>query len=374
MSHKWKSYRPLFYLSPILTILLLFILTFYVLITPAPRLKSSTIDLLFLKNSIIPIRLTIIGLAGLNLFKIILEIILYRGLRVPFAQLFGIISFLTSIIAFTPYNRSNEMFDWQWELAACSTLFQWLNTAVILRSVPFVGNVIVMFQSVLINFVSLIFVIFPLLIAFTIATQMIFYNHSSFLTITVSMHKLSAMLIGEFGFEDLFFSKPIFPAATFIFIPFIAIMTTIFMNLLLGLTVGDIQICMENARAKASMRFKHKILVFLYLKFLDAYRIRELIYIESTLPSISWLRKNVVDNETIDVLKDSILTKENEQDKEENEDNYNESLSNRQRISELEKLFDIVNKLSSQAKQVLEQENHLEIILKQLLSARKTHE
>ena len=114
--------------------------------------------------------------------------------------------------------------------------------------------------------------------------------------------------------------------------------------------------------------------MFFYLNFLDAYRIRELIYIESTLPSISWLRKNVVDNETINVYKDSILTKENEQDKEENEDNYNESLSNRQRISELEKLSDIVNKLSSQAKQVLEQENHLEIILKQLLSARKTHE
>ena len=267
MSHKWRLYRPLFYLSSILTILLLLILTFYVLITPAPKLKPSTTDLPFMKNSIISIRLAIVGLAGLNLFKIILEIILYRGLRVPFAQLFGIISFLTSIIAFIPYNRSNEMFDWQWELAACSTLFQWLNTAVILRSVPFIGNVIVMFQSVLINFVSLIFVIFPLLIAFTIATQMIFYNHSSFLTITVSMHKLSAMLIGEFGFEDLFFSKPIFPAATFIFIPFIAIMTTIFMNLLLGLTVGDIQSCMENARAKASMRFKNNILVFLF-KFL----------------------------------------------------------------------------------------------------------
>jgi len=260
ISRKWKLYRPHFYLTFILTLLLLFIVTSYVLIIPAPNLKPSiNISISLIEKYFLPIRWMIVILAGINFLKIIIEIILYHGLRVPFAQLFGIISFLTSIIAFIPYNQTNQTINLQWQLAACSTLCQWFNIAFILRSVPFIGNFIVMFQSILINFVSLIFVILPLFIAFTIATYMIFYNHSAFLTIMFSIHKLSAMIIGEFDYEILFYSKPTFLIATFVFIPFIVIMTIVFMNLLLGLTVGDIQICMENARAKASKKkFKKK--------------------------------------------------------------------------------------------------------------------
>jgi hypothetical protein len=253
MSRKWKLYRPFFYFNFTLIFLLLFILTFYVLIIPAPNLKSPTnISIPLIEKYHLQIQWIIVILAGINFFKITLEILLYRGLRVPFAQLFGIISYLTSIIAFIPYKKTNEIIYWQWQLAAFSILSQWFNIAFILRSVPFIGNFTVMFQSILINFVSLIFVILPLFIAFTIATYMIFYNHKAFLTIMLSIHKLSAMIIGEFDYETLFYSKPTFNIASFVFIPFIGIMTIVFMNLLLGLTIGDIQISMENARAKAS--------------------------------------------------------------------------------------------------------------------------
>lgn len=137
-------------------------------------------------------------------------------------------------------------------MAALSVLFQWFNIALILRSVPSIGKVIIMFQSILVKFTSLVFVILPLLIAFMISTHMIFYNHSAFLGILFSVRKLSAMLIGEFDYETLFHSKPTFTIASVIFISFIVIMAIVFMNLLLGLTVGDIQICLENAEAKAS--------------------------------------------------------------------------------------------------------------------------
>jgi hypothetical protein len=264
MSRKWRLYRPLFYLSLILTFLLLFMLTFYVLIVPAPNQKPSIIATLpFIKMSIVPMQWIIVTLAGINLFKIILEIILYRGLRVPFAQLFGIVSFLTSIVAFIPYNKFHETTKWQ--LAACSILFQWFNSAFILRSIPTIGGFIVMFQSIFIHFISLIFVILPLLFAFTIATRMMFYNHSAFLTNIISLHKLSTMLIGEVDYENLFYSKPVLPAATFIFTPFIMIMTTVFMNLLLGVTVGDIQSCLKDAEAKASKRFEIKYLLVIFI-------------------------------------------------------------------------------------------------------------
>ncbi|CAF4155628.1 unnamed protein product [Rotaria socialis] len=351
---KWKLYRPFFYATRILTFLLLLCLTFYVLTVSAPNIKSpKPISSPLIKNLILPMRWIILILAGMNLFKILLEIIFYRGLRVPFAQLFSMISFLTSIMAFIPYENTDQIIDCQWQLAALSTLLQWFNIAFMLRSVPFIGNFIVMFQSILLNFFSLIFVILPLLIAFTIATKMIFFNHSAFLTITTSMHKLTAMLIGEYDYETFFFSKPTFLAASLLFIPFIVIMTFVFMNLLLGLTIGDIHISMENARAKA-----------------NAYRIRELIYIESTVPSIKWLRSNIIKCEFMD--NDSILKKHESNKNEEND--YNENVLNQQIFVELGKLLDILNVLCSQAKQVLETEINLDIILKQLLSVRKAQD
>jgi hypothetical protein len=188
----------------------------------------------------------------MNLLRLILEIISYRGLRIPFAQTISLISFLICILAFLPWKGNYQLAHWQWELAACSTLFQWINIAIRSSPVPFIGNCIILFQSILFNVLSLLFVTLPLLIAFTIATHMIFYNQKSFITNTLSIHKLSAMIIGEFEFEALFYSKPTLPMAAYIFIPFMIIMTIVFMNLLLGLTVGDIKSCMENARSKAS--------------------------------------------------------------------------------------------------------------------------
>ncbi|UJR28363.1 hypothetical protein I4U23_009606 [Adineta vaga] len=353
IKRKWKLYRPFFYLTRILSILLLLVSTFYVLIVSAPYTKhAEKLSLPLSKSSILHLQWTIVVLGGMNLFKILSEIILYRGFRVPFAQLFAIISFLISITAFIPYENRSQIVHWQWQLAAFATLFQWFNTAFILRSVPFVGNFIVMFQSILLNFVSLVFAILPLLVAFTIGTQMIFHNHPSFLTVLISMHKISAMTIGEFDYETLFYSKPILQvAATLLFTPFLIIMSIILMNLLLGLTVGDIQSCMKNARAKA-----------------HAYRIRELIYIESTLPSIAWLKSNIIDSEFCDTNGRNTISKSNDEQCE----IYNESLLKHGNLTELSKLADTLNMLCVQAKQILEKEIDYEKLLQKLLTVRQT--
>jgi hypothetical protein len=257
MLRKWKLYRPLFYLPRILSFLLLLVLTIHVLITPAPNINASSssktiLPSLMLKRYIIAIRWIIVILSGMNLFKIILEIILYRGLRVPFAQLFGIISFVSPIIAFGPYGKlTNDINFWHWQFASFSVLIQWFNIAVIFRSVPFCGKCLFMLQSIITKFIFLMFAVSPLLIAFTISTQMIFSNHPSFERITYAMHKSSAMFVGEFDYDTLFFSKPIFTISSFIFIPFIVLMAVVFMNIFLGITVGDVKASMKKARAKA---------------------------------------------------------------------------------------------------------------------------
>lgn len=93
---------------------------------------------------------------------------------------------------------------------------------------------------------------------------------------------------------------------------------------------------------------------------------------ECTLPTISQLQNNITDSETIQhSLKDSIAIKTNEEN--ENDEDYNESLLNRQRFSESTKLLDILNMLTTQAKQALEKEIYLETILKHLLANKRTH-
>ena len=258
MLRKWKLYRPLFYFPRMLSFLLLFILTLYALFAPAPNAKVSAspstdfLSTVFVRAAL-PLRWGIAILSGMNLLKILVEILLYRGLRVPFAQLFGIMSYTISIVAFLPDgNGTNQILSWQWQLASFAILFQWFNTAVVLRSMPVVGTFIVLIESILIHVTSLILIMLPLLIAFTLSTQMIFFNQPSFETLLHAMHKSSVMLIGELDYETLFYSKPTFTVAKIIFIPFLIVMTIVFMNLLLGITVGDIKGSMETARAKAS--------------------------------------------------------------------------------------------------------------------------
>lgn len=100
---------------------------------------------------------------------------------------------------------------------------------------------------------------------------------------------------------------------------------------------------------------------------LDAYWIRELIYIESTLPSKTWLKHNIIDYETVDnYFNDSIEGKTEKQD-----ENDNKLLIDQSSGTELCKLLEVLQMLCTQAKQILDYEINLEQTLKQLLAIRK---
>ena len=105
---------------------------------------------------------------------------------------------------------------------------------------------------------------------------------------------------------------------------------------------------------------------------LDAYWIRELIYIETTLPSTAWLKSNVVEDEIVTKsLTNDFLPKQTES---EDEDDDDESVINHPYAVELRKLLDILQTLCIQAKQVLEQELDLEKTLKQLLNRKRSRD
>ena len=90
-------------------------------------------------------------------------------------------------------------------ISSIGNIFQWLNIAIILRSVSSFGTFIVMIELILNKFTLLLLMIFPLLIGFSISASMIFYHQSSLMTVARAMHKISIMMVGEFDYEILFF-------------------------------------------------------------------------------------------------------------------------------------------------------------------------
>lgn len=247
LRRKWRSYRCWYYLSRVFVFLLLLIFTIYVSIHP----KSM---------SFIPIRWMIIILSSMNVLKIFGEIFLFGGFRLPFAHLFSLVTFLLTIIAVFPMqNPSKMIISYQWQLMALAMLFQWLNIGLVLRSVPFFATFLIMCELILQKLTLLFLIISPLFIGFSLAFHMIFAHRSSLITVPKALHKISAMLVGEFDYEPLFHSKEIFSISFVLFSLFILLLTMTFMNLLLGMTVGDIRSSKKYARIRASKNIPMKI-------------------------------------------------------------------------------------------------------------------
>lgn len=102
---------------------------------------------------------------------------------------------------------------------------------------------------------------------------------------------------------------------------------------------------------------------------LDSYRIREFIYIEATLPSLSLLKSFLIDKQTV-----KVEDKDEEIEEESVDNETDSSMVSAQRLKNVEsrKLLDILNTLCTQTKQTLEREINLERVLKELLKLRKT--
>ena len=99
---------------------------------------------------------------------------------------------------------------------------------------------------------------------------------------------------------------------------------------------------------------------------LDAYWIRELIFIETILPNERWFKSNIIERETMhrdlqDPVNPSATAIEDTE-------NGEESSVQQPYATELKKSLDILDMLCIQAKQALEYETNLEGTLKQLLA------
>jgi len=144
----------------------------------------------------------------------------------------------------------------QHHIAVFSIFFNWIELMVIMGRFPMFGIYVQMFTKGSIHFGKFLLAYCCLLLAFAFSFRMCFPSYKAFKDITVSIVKTIVMMAGELDYEDVFFpeekksirtvSQPNanvpFPVTAHLFyLFFILIVTTVLTNLLVGLSVSDIQ-------------------------------------------------------------------------------------------------------------------------------------
>ncbi|KAF8376249.1 trpa-1 [Pristionchus pacificus] len=282
LKHKWNSLGRYIYYTG-LTIYCVFISLFTVFISTASAPYNLEIDGHFLDYSFVMSNMTVceeykekhyrpfllkmckytvIVLSTLQLFKEAHQCCTRRIAYFSWEnaiELFIYISGLLVVLDFEECSRLSGIREpWQWQLAAISAFFQWLNLLLLVRKLPRFGIYVVMLFDIFKTFArfSLIFVLF--VVAFSISFFILLQNRPEFSNVFSSLMKTTVMMIGEFEFTGIFHgdntehNQRMYTTAMAypLFLIFAIVMTILLMNLLVGLAVDDIKGVQEQAALK----------------------------------------------------------------------------------------------------------------------------
>lgn len=163
---------------------------------------------------------------------------------------------ITVFITLVPPYWIVELTFIQHHISVFGIFFNWIELMVLMGRFPMFGIYVQMFTTGAVNFSKFLLAYFCLLVAFAFTFRMTFSEYKAFRDITASFVKTVVMMTGELEFEDIFFpenhirSKSVFLAnenvpypgtAHLFFLLFTLVVTTVLTNLLVGLSVSDIQ-------------------------------------------------------------------------------------------------------------------------------------
>jgi transient receptor potential cation channel subfamily A protein 1 len=199
----------------------------------------------------------------------------------PFVASFNVLVFvLASISAFNNDSTSGTTeLDirscHQWQTNAITITLAWLNLVFYIRLVHGIGQYIMIFEDVLKTFMTVLTVILILVFGFAFGFHMLLSHQDQFETPWDAMLKTLVMMSGELDYGDFFFkdiqpqgwgdqfdlghmSVP-FPVLTYtMFVVFFLLVSLVALNVLVGLTVADINNFLENADLRnLSMRIEY---------------------------------------------------------------------------------------------------------------------
>ncbi|RUS77619.1 hypothetical protein EGW08_014619 [Elysia chlorotica] len=269
LQHKWNALGSFFYyFSFAIYMVFLTFLTGYMISTDPPHTygnDSSRIEdnecsgLPYSQPSFAKAgTYVIIALAGLNLFKEMIQLYQAKLNYLGWTNLIEWIVYVTALLLVISFNECQRTtgyrYEWQWHLGAIAVFLAWIDLVLFIQKFPRFGIYVVMFTDILFTFSQFFVVFFLFVIAFAVSFYALFQNQNPFDTVPKSFIKTSVMMIGEFEFDTIFNDSTNdvkYPTASYIiFVIFLVIMSILLMNLLVGLAVDDIKAVQEQAALK----------------------------------------------------------------------------------------------------------------------------
>ncbi|XP_070529665.1 transient receptor potential channel pyrexia-like [Cardiocondyla obscurior] len=183
----------------------------------------------------------------------------YRSVKQFFTQVENLVELCVILNVFaTSFIYTGKTYTWQSYLGAFGVLCAWSNLMLMVGQLPVFGAYVAMFTSVQAQVFKLLLAYACLLIGFTVSFCVIFPRSKWFSSPHTGLIKVLAMMTGELGFDDFFFSseKGGLPfhdsiggtswillqiSAQLCFVLFLLFVTIVLMNLLIGIAVHDIK-------------------------------------------------------------------------------------------------------------------------------------
>lgn len=215
----------------------------------------------------------------------------YRSVRQFFTQMENLVEWCVILSVFaTSFVYTGRTYAWQSHLGAFAVLCGWSNLMLMIGQLPVFGAYVAMFTSVQAQVFKLLLAYACLLVGFTASFCVIFPHSKSFSSPHTGLIKVLAMMTGELGFEDLFFSSDkaglyesiggtswilLQISAQLSFVLFLLFVTIVLMNLLIGIAVHDIKGLQKTAGlAKLVRQTKliHDVEIAIFLGFMPSKR------------------------------------------------------------------------------------------------------
>ena len=158
---------------------------------------------------------------------------------------------------------------WAWQMSAATITLAWINLLVYMRQMPLFGNYIIILNDIIYTFIQFVVIFVIFIISFTFGFQVLVYTEgTTFGSFKDAFLKTMIMMAGEFDYGSLFYpdgeiypedaSSAYYPGLLYaFFILFFVLLSLLLLNLLVGLSVSDVNIFVEVADLKKmSMRLK----------------------------------------------------------------------------------------------------------------------
>ncbi|XP_063846089.1 transient receptor potential cation channel subfamily A member 1 homolog isoform X2 [Scylla paramamosain] len=196
----------------------------------------------------------IIVMAAINILREIFQIYQARLNYIGLENLMEWCCYITAFLLVWDFTNCSVREKWQWQVGTASIFLAWMNLLLFIRKLPFLGIYVVMFTDVFATFLRFLTVFLLFLIAFGLCFFMVLRNQLPFGSLPRSLLKTGVMTIGEFEYDSVFNDSTQtlpYPEVTYIvFVTFLALMSILIMNLLVGLAVDDIKAVQDQAILK----------------------------------------------------------------------------------------------------------------------------